>query len=52
MLGSIVKLKSYGITKEHILSLNNYFERNMMNNKINPESLAADLENHGSIRKH
>jgi hypothetical protein len=26
---ALVKLKSYGITEEHILSLNNYFERNM-----------------------
>ena len=34
-MAALVKLKSYGITEDRILSLNNYFERNMMNNKIN-----------------
>jgi hypothetical protein len=33
---ALVKLKSYGITEDHILNLNNYLERNMMNNKITP----------------
>src|ERR1044072_10025157 len=31
----LVKLKSYGITEDHILKLNNYLEINM-NNKITP----------------
>jgi hypothetical protein len=30
---ALVKLKSYGITDDHILNLNNYFERNVTNNK-------------------
>ena len=34
---ALVKLKSYGITEDHILNLNNYLERN----KINLETLAA-----------
>ena len=33
---ALVKLKSYGITEEDILNLNNYLERNTMNNKIRP----------------
>ena len=33
---ALVKLKSYGITEDHILNLNNYLERNM-NNKIIPD---------------
>ena len=39
---ALVKLKSYGITEEDVLNLNNFlFERNMMNNKItNPEFFA------------
>ena len=32
---ALVKLKSAGITGDHILNLNNYLERNM-NNKITP----------------
>jgi hypothetical protein len=48
---ALVKLKSYGITEEDILNLNNYVERNMMNNKItNPEFFVADLEQHGSMK--
>jgi hypothetical protein len=48
---ALVKLKSYGITEDHILNLNNYVERNMMNNKItNPEFFVADLEQHGSMK--
>jgi hypothetical protein len=32
---ALVKLKSYGITEDHILNLNNFiFERNTMNNKL------------------
>ena len=31
---ALVKLKSYGIAEDDILNLNNYLERNMMNNKI------------------
>ena len=47
---ALVKLKSYGITGDHILNLNRYLERNMMNNKItNPEIIAANLEQHGSM---
>ena len=51
---ALVKLKSYGITEEDVLNLNNFlFERNMMNNKItNPEFFAANLEQHGSILRH
>ena len=44
---ALVKLKSYGITEDHILSLNNFFERN----KINLETLAADLERYGSMKE-
>jgi hypothetical protein len=33
---ALVKLKSYGITEDHILNLNYYLERNTMNNKITP----------------
>ena len=40
---ALVKLKSYGVTDDRILNLNNYFERNVTNNKINPESLVGDL---------
>jgi hypothetical protein len=32
---ALVRLKSYGITEGDIVNLNNYVERNMMNNKIN-----------------
>jgi hypothetical protein len=46
---ALIKLKSYGITEDHILNLNNYLERNMMNNKINPESLTVNLENYGNM---
>ena len=31
---ALLKLKSYGITEDHILNLNNFFERNKMNNKL------------------
>ena len=34
---ALVKMKSYGITDWDIVNLNNYLERNMMNNKMNPE---------------
>ena len=33
---ALVKLKSYGITEDDILNLNNYLERNRMNNKNSP----------------
>ncbi|MGB7637919.1 MAG: hypothetical protein WBL88_10135, partial [Nitrososphaeraceae archaeon] len=46
-MADLVKLKSYGITEDHILNLNNFFERN----KINLETLAADLERYGSMKK-
>jgi hypothetical protein len=49
---TLVKLKSYGITEDDILNLNNYVERNMMNNKItNPEFFAANLEQHGNMKE-
>ncbi|MGA9169004.1 MAG: hypothetical protein WBZ20_02525 [Nitrososphaeraceae archaeon] len=44
---ALVKLKSYGIIEDHILNLNNFFERN----KINLETLAADLERYGSMKE-
>jgi hypothetical protein len=48
---ALVKLKSYGITEDHIMNLNNYLERNTMNNKINNlEFFAANLEQHGSMK--
>ena len=48
---ALVKLKSYGITEDHILNLNNYVERNTMNNKItNPEFFVANFEQHGSMK--
>jgi len=41
---ALANLQSYGITEEQILYLNNFLERNMMNNKIiSPESLAAGI---------
>ena len=43
---ALVKLKSYGITEDHILNLNNYLERNMMNNKL----IQNRLEQHGSVK--
>ena len=43
---ALVKLKSYGITEEHILHLKNFFERN----KTNPGFLAADLEQYGNMK--
>ena len=48
---ALVKLKSYGITEDHILNLSNYLERNMMNNNIDPEFFTANLEQHGSMRE-
>jgi hypothetical protein len=48
---ALLKLKSDGITEDDILNLNNYLERNTMNNKItNPEFFAANLEQHGSMK--
>jgi hypothetical protein len=50
---ALVKLKRAGITEDHILKLNNYLEINIMNNKItNPEFFAANLEQHGSIKRY
>ena len=46
-LVALVKLKSYGITEDHILNLNNFFERN----KINLETHAANLERYGSMKE-
>jgi hypothetical protein len=43
---TLVKLKSYGITEEHILHLKDFFERN----KTNPGFLAADLEQYGNMK--
>ena len=43
---ALVKLKSYGITDEDILTLNNYLERNTINNKNNTEH----LEQYGSMK--
>jgi hypothetical protein len=48
---ALVNLQGYGITEDDILNLNNYVERNIMNNKItNPEFFAANLEQHGSMK--
>ena len=43
---ALVKLKSYGITEDHILNLNNYLQRN----KINLET-PTDLERYGSMKE-
>ena len=49
---ALVKLKSHGITEDQILYLKNFLERNMMNNnKINPESLAAVLEDYENMKR-